>query len=163
MKKVFSFFLVICLLFCCCGCAGKKPTTITMSAAEMDANGVVWRNCEITLEITKKGSEKDRSGMKYTTYECTVSFYDIGVPFTTHSLICTHFDIDTAWLFTGLGYVPDDNTSQSIVLYMDEKQENCLIRTEGNPRYFVASVDPNFDPVKLDETLTKALSERLIQ
>lgn len=175
MKKVLGITLAVALLLgMLTGCSGRKPANITMppaeingngvftmSAAQLDANGVVWRTGKITLEITKKGSEIGRSGMKITTYECAVSFHGIGAPFTTHLLTCSHFDIDTAWLFAGVGYVPADNLMKGIVLYMDEGQKNCLIRVDGNPRYFVASVDPDFDPIKLDETLTKALSERL--
>lgn len=161
MKKAFSFFLVVCLLFCCCGCSGEKPTSITMSAAEVDENGVVLKRCEITLEITKGDRRDGGSGMKYTTYECVVSFSGINAPFLTNSLACSHFDIDTAWVFVGAEYIPADNLMKDIVLYMDGERENCLIEIEENERYFVASVDPDFDPMKLYKSLSEALSERL--
>lgn len=133
----------------------------TMSAAEVDANGVVLKRCEITLEITKKGGKISRSGMEFTIFECAVSFSGINDPFLTHLLTCSHFDIDTAWLFGGLGYIPAKNDSDSIVLYMDGEQKNCLIEINQNDRFFVASTDPDFDPAAVYKSLSEKLSDRL--
>ncbi len=159
MKKLLSIVLIICILLCCCSCSGKT-TTITMSAAEVNEKGEVLKRCEITLEITKKSSEKDTAGTKYTSYECTVNFFDISAPFTTHKLGHSRYDIDTSWIFSGPGYVPADNTMNIVVLYMDEEQENCLVEIVESNRFFVASVNPDFDPMKLYKSLSEKLSER---
>lgn len=151
-----SFFLIFCLLFCCCGCAGKTDT-VTMYAVQVNENGAVLSDCKITLNIT----EESGAGLSYTPFKGGTSFSDTDdAPFLANELACSWYSDPPAchYVFSGLGYVAADNRYTGILLYLDPEWKTCLIQLVEQDGIYVASTDPNFDPKILLESYSEHLS-----